>query len=184
MSIKFFEKETYIKENEIVKLHNEALADFAKKNRTIEEAQKMVLIIPKIEANSPIIIPKGTDNNQVLAALEEGVGLYPNSAIPGQDGRAVILGHSSTLRWYNGKYAYIFSLLSKLEPGDEFFVTTPSKKYTFLVYAKDFLSPDQTNETVAKPTQGSEIALITCYPIGSDSQRTLVRAKLISSEDF
>ena|SRR3989344_7322019 len=147
-------------------------------------AESLRLVIPKIEVDAAIILPQDASNKGVLAALEEGVGLYPNSAYPGEDGRAVILGHSSRASWYRGEYAYIFSLLSKLAPGDEFYITDGQTKYVFRVFSKQNLSPAATNAILAGPTQGVEVALITCYPIGSASQRTLVQAQLVAAEDL
>lgn len=140
------------------------------------------LFIPKIGVEAPIILPKSDTTEDILAGLEEGVGLYPDSALPGTPGRGVLLGHSSRASWYRGNYATIFTLLSKLDTGDEFIITNGSQSYRYLVFDRQVLSPDDTNELLANPADSSELALITCYPIGSSSQRTVVQAKLVGAE--
>ncbi|MFH0890599.1 MAG: sortase, partial [Candidatus Liptonbacteria bacterium] len=148
----------------------------------LPDGYEFYLSIPKIQINTPIVIPKDSGKVSVLASLEEGVGLYPGSAKPGQNGRAVILGHSSKATWYRGDYAYIFSLLPKLTEGDEVFVTTDNKKMIFRIFSKQILTPTDTNTVLAAPTAVPEITLITCYPIGGASKRNVVRAQLVSVE--
>jgi LPXTG-site transpeptidase (sortase) family protein len=147
-------------------------------------AGPLTLVIPKIEIEAPVIPAREATNASVLAALEEGVGLYPESRRPGEDGRAVILGHSSRASWYRGDYAYVFSLLPRLEEGDEFFITGGGKKYVYRVFSTKILTKDETNRLLAGPANGSEVALITCYPIGSASKRNLVQAQLVSVENI
>ena len=121
------------------------------------------LSIPKIQVNVPIITPKDNTKVGILSSLEEGVGLYPGSVEPGQNGRAIMLGHSSKATWYRGEYAYVFSLLPKLNEGDEVYVTTKNKKMTFRVFSKQILTPTDTNKLLATNSNVPEITLITCY---------------------
>lgn len=137
------------------------------------------LVIPKIGVAAPIIIPSGDTMSAILAALEEGVGLYPNSASPGKGGRSIILGHSSRASWYRGGYATVFALLVKLSPGDDFVIKKGATEYRYRVFAVLTLSPEATNELVSRKVAEEEVDLITCYPIGSSSLRTVVQAKLI-----
>ncbi len=129
------------------------------------------LQIPKINASAPIVFPKDDSVKNVLAALELGVALYPGSQLPGETGRAVILGHSSK--------PPIFTLLNKLQSGDEFYITSGNKKLVYKVFSNDILTPDQTNKILSQiPRNESDVALITCWPIGFSSKRTLIQAKL------
>ena len=139
------------------------------------------LVIPKIGVAAPIIIPSGDTMSAILAALEEGVGLYPNSAFPGKGGRSVILGHSSLAPWYRGDYATVFALLAKLSPGDEFSIKKGAAEYRYRVFENITLSPEDTNKLVSGKVSEEEVDLITCYPIGSSSRRTVIRAKLLES---
>lgn len=139
------------------------------------------LVIPKIGVNVPIAFPNDASMKAILASLEQGVGAYHGSDLPTQLGRMVLLGHSSRATWYNGDYATVFSLLPKLEQLDEFYVIEGNKKHRYIVFSKQYLSPAETNAVLASAAAGSEIDLITCYPIGSASQRTLIRAKYIET---
>jgi LPXTG-site transpeptidase (sortase) family protein len=143
-----------------------------------------VLSIPKIEVNTPVVIPREVTKQGILASLEEGVGLYPGSAGIGAPGRAVVLGHSSRASWYRGEYAYIFALLHKLEEYDKFYVTGGGKKYTYQVFANKVMTPQEANAFLATTPSDSEIDLVTCYPVGSASKRTIIQAKLISVENI
>ena len=147
-------------------------------------AHMFTLSIPKIEVNTPVVMPRETTKQGILASLEEGVGLYPGSADIGAPGRAVVLGHSSRASWYRGEYAYIFSLLHKLETFDLFYVTGGGKKYTYQIFANTVMTPQEANAFLATTPSDSEIDLITCYPVGSASKRTIIQAKLMSVENI
>lgn len=142
----------------------------------------MMLSIPKIQVSAPVISAQRDSMQEILSTLEKGVGLYPGSNLPGQGGRGVLLGHSSRASWYRGNYAYIFSLLPKLEVGDEFTITQNSTKYIYRVFAKSYLPPAEANKILGGPARGSELDLMTCYPIGSASKRTLIQAELIRAD--
>jgi len=147
-------------------------------------AHEFTLSIPKIEVNAPIVVPREITKQGILASLEEGVGLYPGSAGIGTPGRAVVLGHSSRASWYRGEYAYIFALLHKLEEYDTFYVTGGGKKYTYQIFANKIMTPQEANAFLATTPSDSEIDLVTCYPVGSASKRTVIQAKLISVENI
>ncbi len=142
------------------------------------------LHVPKISVDAPIIKPLDTSTQGVLASLESGIGLYPDSVTLGTTGRAVVLGHSSRASWYRGNYAYVFSLLSKMQKGDVFYVTTPTQKLLYQVFDVLTLSPSDTDKLTSGPAQGSELDLVTCYPVGSASSRTVVRAQLTGTENL
>jgi LPXTG-site transpeptidase (sortase) family protein len=140
------------------------------------------LTIPKISVVTPIAIPEAATKAKILASLELGVGLYPGSSNPGDVGRAVMLGHSSRASWYRGNYATIFTLLGKLEIGDQAYITANNKKYVYEVFKTNTLSKADTDALLATSTSGSEIDLVTCYPIGGASKRTVIQAKLVRTE--
>jgi len=150
------------------------------KNQPILNLNKSYyLYIPKIDVSTPIVLPKDGSNKNVLAGLEEGVALYSSSQLPSEIGRSVILGHSSKTAWYRGQYAYIFALLSKLQSGDEFYIVSGNKKLVYKVFSNDILTLEQTNKILSQiPQNESDVALITCWPIGFSSMRTLIQAKL------
>lgn len=139
------------------------------------------LVIPKISVEAPVVLPEKNTLESILGSLERGVGLYPGSANPGEKGRGVILGHSSRASWYRGDYAVIFALLSELEVGDEFYLIRGSEKYVYRVFDRHFVIPSVANEIMAGPSAESEMDLLTCWPVGSASKRTLIRAELVKA---
>lgn len=148
-------------------------------SQIVQSGENYHLYIPKIGVSAPIILPKDDSNKSILASLKEGVGFYPGSQLPGETGRSVILGHSSQATWYLGQYGYVFVLLNKLQIGDEFYIVSKNKKLMYEVFSNDILTPEETNKILSQtPENKSEVALITCWPIGSDSKRTLIQAKL------
>jgi len=151
---------------------------------SVAEMNSLTLVVPKISVTAPITTPRDASKEGILASLESGVGLYPNSVEPGETGRAVLLGHSSRAGWYRGNYAYVFSLLDKLQTDDEFYVSSARQKFIYRVFDALTLSSDQTNQLTQGPAQGSELDLITCYPVGSASQRTVVRAELVATQNY
>ncbi len=147
------------------------------------ESGQFELYLPKIDTRAPIIVPEDGTTKAILAGMEEGVSIYPDSApISEKVGRSVILGHSSRASWYRGDYATVFSLLPQMKVGDKFFVLSKDQKLTYEVFAVNYMTPDATNVELSKPATFAEVDLITCYPIGSASKRNLVQAKLVSAE--
>ena len=149
----------------------QSILDFqnSSKIQIAQSKENYHLYIPKIGVSAPIVLPKDDSNQNILASLEEGVALYPGSQLPGETGRSVVLGHSSN----------IFALLSKLQSGDEFYIVFKNKKLIYKVFSNDILTPEQTNELLSQtPKNESDAVLITCWPIGSSSMRTLIQAQL------
>src|SRR3989344_555441 len=158
---------------------NAPILDFKSASATaaMSGEKDYALFIPKIGVLAPVVFPKDDSVKNILLALKKGVALYPGSSLPGDTGRGVILGHSSK--------PPIFTLLNKLQKDDEFYVVSGNKKFVYSVFANDTLSPEKTNATLSQlPKNKSEIALITCWPIGSSSKRTLIQTKLIGVENF
>lgn len=146
----------------------------------LPKGSAMELVIPKIGVRVPIVFPTDTSTKGILKALEDGVGVYPGSIMPGQKGHMMVLGHSSRASWYNGNYARVFALLNRLAPGDEFTIIAGDTKYVYRVFSNQVLSPAATDAYLAQPTQDSVFDAITCFPVGSAAKRTVVSAKLIA----
>lgn len=142
------------------------------------------LIIPKLSLVAPIAVPRGDSKQAILGSLEEGAGLYPGSVSPGEQGRAILLGHSSRATWYHGEYATVFATIGHLEPADEIYVTANHTKYVFQVFAKKVLSPADTNALLEPQSIYAELDLVTCYPVGGASKRTIIQARLLRTESI
>lgn len=141
------------------------------------------VIIPKINAELPIIYGgQSLDEKEVQKSLEDGVFHYPTTALPGQNGNAAYFGHSSNNIFNKGKYKFAFVLLHQLEPGDIFYLTYDKKIYTYKVYSKKVVNPEDT--WVLGPAEGktATATLITCDPPGSTKHRLVVWGEQISPD--
>ncbi|HTH72428.1 MAG TPA: sortase [Candidatus Pristimantibacillus sp.] len=141
------------------------------------------LIIPKLNAQLPVdYTGQSLDEGEVQKALEDGVFHYPTTATPGQNGNVAIFGHSSNNILNKGKYKFAFVLLHTLEPGDVFYLTYGGKVYTYKVYTKKVVNPDET--WILGPVQDktATATLITCDPPGSTKHRLAVWAEQVSPD--
>ncbi len=132
------------------------------------------IIIPKINVDIPVIYGvRSIDESEVLKALEDGVVNYGDSARPGENGNVVIVGHSSNNIFNKGRYKFAFVLLNRLEIGDTFHLQKDGQRYTYQVYEKKVVKPEDVSVLGArdKPATAS---LITCDPPGTSINRLVV----------
>jgi LPXTG-site transpeptidase (sortase) family protein len=144
-------------------------------------SDKPEAIIPKLNAQLPVVYSsQSIAEEEVQKALENGVFHYPTTASPGQNGNVAIFGHSSNNIFSKGDYKFAFVLLRELEPGDIFYLTYEGKVYTYKVFNKEVVNPDET--WVLGPVEGKQAtaALITCDPPGSTRHRLVVWGEQIT----
>jgi sortase A len=138
------------------------------------------VIIPAINVEAPVVYGVDTINDAAIAkALENGVVHYADTAMPGQNGNVVIVGHSSSNIFNVGKYKFAFVLLSRLSVGDTFFLQKDGKRYTYQIYKKEVVKP--TDVGVLAPTdKPASATLITCDPPGTNLNRMVIIGEQIS----
>lgn len=103
---------------------------------------------------------------------------YAGTAIPGQNGTAVIFGHSTLPQWFDPKnYKTIFATLHTIKEGDEITVTVNSVTYAYKVFAVDITTPEDTN-MFSQSFDHSYLTIVTCTPPGTVWKRLVVRASL------
>ena len=142
------------------------------------------IIIPKIGQNIPVV-KVSTENllkrdwgaleSDIQEALRDGVVHYPGTAEPGVSGNVVITGHSSYFPWDPGRFKDVFSLLHKVAINDIIVVYHNQKAYTYKVYEKKEVNPNQVDVLVSQGE--SRLTLITCTPVGTNLRRLIVLAK-------
>jgi LPXTG-site transpeptidase (sortase) family protein len=142
------------------------------------------IIIPRIAKNVPIVKVK-TENlikrdwnaleKDIQSALQDGVIHYPGTAYPGEHGNVVITGHSSYFIWDPGQFKDVFALLHQVSEGDTVIIYYNQQKYTYMVYEKQVVLPDQVD--VLTQAGGDRLTLITCTPVGTNLKRLVVFAK-------
>jgi sortase A len=140
------------------------------------------VIIPKINVEIPVVYDVNTiDETAVEKGLERGVVHYADTAVPGQDGNVVIVGHSSNNIFNQGKYKFAFVLLSKLDNGDTFYLQKDGQRYTYQVYTKKIVKPNDVS-VLGLADKPATATLITCDPPGTSTNRLVVTAQQISPD--
>jgi len=131
--------------------------------------------IPKLKISAPLYLVK--DWEEAKEKLNFGVVLYlPESQLPPEKGKLVILGHSAPIGFPQKNYLSIFTHLSDLLEGDEIILNLDKKEYHFSVKKKHFLSK---NEKLPQTTKKEGILfLISCWPPGEDLRRIAVEASI------
>lgn len=141
-----------------------------------------LIIIPKINVEIPVVYTVNTvDENAVLQGLEQGVVHYADTALPGQDGNVVIVGHSSNNILNPGKYKFAFTLLHDLQSGDTFYLQKDGKRYTYQVYTRYIVKPTDVS-VLGLADKPATATLITCDPPGTSNNRLVVTGEQISPD--
>jgi sortase A len=135
--------------------------------------------LPKFPARDPLLIGKlevpriglsvmvreGVDD----ATLRRAAGHLPSTALPGEPGNLVILGHRDTF----------FRGLRELEQGDAVTVSTTRGHFTYQIESIQVVEPDSID--LAAPASEAVATFITCFPfkyVGPAPQRLVARARL------
>lgn len=139
------------------------------------------LLIPKIEVNVPIIWKNEADERSMIKALEQGVAHYGFTALPSDgEGNVFLTGHSSYLPWAPGKYKSVFANLDRLDPGDQLAVSFRGVVYLYEVTEKKVVKPSELSVLDQSPEP--TLTMMTCVPIGTNLNRLVVVADLISAK--
>lgn len=145
----------------------------------IEEEGKIAtasIVIPKIGVEAPIAFVDSTNPDDFLEPLKQGVAHFP-SALPGEQGVSVLLGHSSPFGWLRDTYDDVFSNLNELEVSDRILITMNGTVNTYKVSGKVFLNRGQEIPLEYQLGDGQRILLISCWPPGIDNKRIIIQAE-------
>lgn len=137
--------------------------------------------IPAIGVDSPLIWSQSEEEREILNDLKDGTIHYPGSAFPGMRGNVYITGHSSYYSWSKSNYKEVFKDLGKLKPGDEviFRVKLKNKKEVTITYAMTNSQIVESNDPrLFRDYEGHELTLVTCYPIGTNLRRLMIKGTL------
>jgi len=151
---------------------------YQKKDKPVIYNKPNSVVISKIEVDAPIIIPKSSDQVDILLALKKGVAMNPDSVKPGKKGTTVISGHSSPHLTYSGNYNTVFSLLNKLDSGDKIIIYFEKQRLIYLIKNKYIFYPDEAVLPPEDKTK-STLILMSCWPVGTNWKRIAVEARQI-----
>ncbi len=140
------------------------------------------VIIPKINVEIPTVYDMPSIEESVIEqGLERGVVHYPTTPSPGEQGNAVVFGHSSNNILNKGQYKFAFVLLNKLETGDTFYLTKNKVRYSYRVYEKKIVKPTEVG-VLDKTEKPATATLITCDPPGTSLNRLVVIGEQVSPD--
>jgi LPXTG-site transpeptidase (sortase) family protein len=103
------------------------------------------------------------------AQLDRAVGHYPETPLPGEKGNAGLAGHRTM-------FVHPFRRLDELKAGDTIETWTATRHAVYKVVKTARVDP--SNVGVIAPTDGFQITLTTCNPVGSARERLVVTGQL------
>ena len=123
------------------------------------------LTIPKISVDAIVLAGVRTQD------IAKGIGHFPDTPLPGQQGNAALAGHRTT-------HGGVFGDLDQLVAGDEIdFTTLTNVTYTYIVTGSTVVQPDQV-EVLADHPDKVMLTLATCTPKFTAKSRLIVTAEL------
>jgi sortase A len=129
------------------------------------------LLLGRIEIPSvqlTVMMREGVDTT----SLRKAVGHLPSSALPGQAGNVVVLGHRDTF----------FRPLRGIAQGDPIRVKTTRGSFQYVVDLIQVVPPEQSL-SFPEGMPAKSLTLITCFPfdyVGPAPRRFVVRARMLS----
>lgn len=136
--------------------------------------------IPSLSIAVTVVHPSDPFTKEgILAPLRSGLGhLF---SYPGQGGKVMIYGHSSSYAWDVSPYTRIFRRVNQLNPGDRVHVTYDGRRYTYEVTHESVVDASDSSAFDAVEGETEKLILYTCWPPDSIHQRYLVHAQLVES---
>lgn len=142
------------------------------------------VIVPKIGANAPVVADVDPFEESVYrAALHDGIAHAAGSSYPSEEGNVFLFAHSSDNFYNAGRYNTVFYLLNKLVPGDDVMITYEGKIYAYEVFDVRVVSDDAVSYLNSATTE-QVLTLMTCWPPGTNMNRLLVEARLVSTTNL
>jgi sortase A len=123
------------------------------------------VVIPAIGLNGFVL--EGVESAQ----LDRAVGHYTETPLPGEKGNAGLAGHRTM-------FGHPFRRLDELKAGDTIETWTTKRHAHFRVTKTQRVDPSDVG--VIAPTEGTQITLTTCNPVGSARERLVVTGELVA----
>lgn len=126
------------------------------------------ITIPKLDLTRPIA------DNDTKRDLRVAICKIPGSSGIGQPGNCSLAGHR------NYAYKEFFDNIDKLAVGDKIILKNNKGTYTYEVYDKFVTTADDVSVLTIRKSE-TIVTLITCHPKYIDTDRLIVKAKLIDA---
>jgi LPXTG-site transpeptidase (sortase) family protein len=142
--------------------------------------QPISLSLPTLDRTVAVLNPDSRDIAVLDAALLKGVVRHPDSALLGESGNVVILGHSSYLPNVTNKNFQALNGIQKMKWGDTITLSGDGTLYTYRV--EKVYEAKASGVTIPTDVTGKRLTLVTCNSFGSTEDRFIVEATLISGK--
>jgi len=150
----------------------------------INDQLEAEVVIPRLLIKVPIVWSTSKNNTSLEKDLENGAIHYPDTPEPGNFGNSFITAHSSDYPWRAGTYKRAFAKLGQLNVNDtDIFVIykkdgKPVYQAQFKVTEKEVVK--DTDTRMIEQRAKTEMTLVTCWPIGTNWRRLMVKTELVS----
>ena len=144
--------------------------------------QPTSLYIKKLNRTVKVLNPESRTVADLDSALLSGAVRHPDSALMGQKGNVLLLGHSSYLPTVLNKNFQAFNGIQNLEWGDTIELRTSDK---VVVYQVEKVYRAKAEEvTVPVISNGALLTLATCNSFGAKDDRFIVEAKAVETRQL
>lgn len=127
--------------------------------------------IPKLKIRNASVSTR--DNNLAIHLVN-----YQGTAVPPDNGTAVIFGHSTLPQLFNpNDYKTIFANAYQLKTGDEIYAYVNGVTYMYKIFNISVVEPTDTS-IFEQNYDNSYLTLVTCTPPGTIWKRLIIKAKL------
>ena len=144
--------------------------------------QPTSLYIKKLDRTVKVLNPSSKTVADLDAALLGGVVRHPDSALMGQKGNVLLLGHSSYLPSVLNKNFQAFNGIQNLEWGDTIELRTSDRVVVYQV--EKVYQAKATEVTVPVTSTGALLTLATCNSFGSKDDRFIVEARAVETRNL
>lgn len=144
--------------------------------------QPTSLYIKKLNRTVKVLNPESRTVADLDSALLSGAVRHPDSALMGQKGNVLLLGHSSYLPTVINKNFQAFNGIQNLEWGDTIELRTTDKVVVYQV-EKVYRAKAEA-VTVPVTSDGALLTLATCNSFGAKDDRFIVEAKAVETRQL
>lgn len=145
---------------------------------TVERVEEPTRIVAEDIGLDALIVNPASKSIDVLdKALLSGAVRYPGTALLGEEGTALLFGHSSYLPLVKNKNYQIFNDLQDLKSGNIVSVYSGTREYRYEVVSVE--QAKATADRIELEQNGRFLKLVTCNTFGEKEDRFVVTAKFI-----
>lgn len=135
-------------------------------------ADSYTISIPSIDIKDAIVSTSDINLSQHMIN-------FTGTAIPPQNGNAVVFGHSTLPQLYDPKnYKTILANAYKIKIGDEILINFDKISYKYKVISIIVVDPTDTS-VLEQDTRDSFLTIITCTPPGTVWKRLVIKSQLV-----